>query len=582
MSSKKKDSEVRQEHVNKLLRLVAWRCAYYRANPHRFVKDYFGITLKLFQKILIWGMNKYDAFLFIASRGLGKTYLVAIFSCVRCILYPGTKVVVCAPTFKQGQILVKKISDELMHNSALLGNEISKIQNGQNATEVKFRNGSIITVVVSGEGARGHRSHILIIDEARRVPFKVVDEILKPMSSDPRHPKYLDKPEYAHMQEMNKEIYMSSATYASEELTEKTKAYLANMLTEGLNYMVCDLPYQLSIKEGLLMRRQIENEMSEATFSDVSFAMEREGIFYGFADNALFDFEAINKCRTLEIGLHNLEYYRVTKTKVPAKQKNEVRLLSVDVALLASKKHRNDASALIIHSGIPTPSHRYLDNIVFIDTKEGLSTDDLGLEIMRMYYQYDCDYMVLDVNGVGLGVLDYIMADRYDPVYGTTYGALDVRNNDELSDRCKSDNAPKVIYAIYATKKLNNDMALELRSGFNDGRINLLINDSLMEENISQIRGYSTLSDMQMAKVKMPYVQTTCLVNELINLSYETKNNLISVKEKSNMRKDRYSSVEMGYHILQELGKDLKPEKKSDNLLDLLQVRPARRGAYGK
>lgn len=584
MARKQSDLEVKNNKANRIMKLVAWRCAYYRANPHRFVKDYFGITLKLFQKILIWGMNKYDALLFIASRGLGKTYLVAIFGCVRCILYPGTKVVVCSDTFKQAQILVAKIENELMHNSVLLDGEIIKIRNGQNKCEVLFRNGSTITAVVSNDTARGNRSHILIIDEARKVPFEVVDKILRPMSSDPRHPKYMDKPEYAHMQEMNKEITMSSATYASEELTDKVKAYLANMLTEGREYFVCDLPYQLSIKEGLLMRQQIENEMSEATFSEIAFSMEREGIFYGSSEDALFSFEDINKRRLLEVGIHNLDYYRMTKSKMPAKQKGEVRLLSVDVALLASKKHRNDASALIIHSGIPTPSHYYLDNIMFIQTEEGLSTEDLGLEIMRFYYQYDCDYIVLDANGVGLPVLDYLMADRFDPVYGEMYGALNVINNDDLAERCKSDDAPKVIYAIYATPKFNNDMTLELRSAFNNGKINLLVGEMQMEENISQIRGFSTLSDMQIAELKLPYVQTTYMVDELINLSFETKNGLIKVKEKSGMRKDRYSSLAMGYHILQELSVDLKPTKKSDNLLDLLEIKPAKGGygAYGR
>ena len=217
MAKKKTDTQIIQEGVDRTMQVIAKRASFYRANPQRFVKDYMNINLKLFQKILIWAMNKYDAFLFIASRGIGKTYLVAIFSCVRSILYPGTKVVVCAPTFKQGQILVKKIENELKHNSALLDREIEGIKTSANYTEVKFRNNSTITVVVSGEGARGHRSNVLIIDEARMVPFSVVDKILKPMSSDPRHPKYLDKPEYAHLQEMNKEVFMSSATYASEE-----------------------------------------------------------------------------------------------------------------------------------------------------------------------------------------------------------------------------------------------------------------------------------------------------------------------------------------------------------------------------
>ena len=572
-----KDSEIKENSNEKLMNTVAWRAGFYRANPQRFAKDYLNINLKLFQKILIWAMNKYDAFLFIAARGLGKTFLVALFSVIRCILYPGTKVVVCAEAFKQGKQVVRKVTEELMHYSVFLTQEISKYSTAQNECYIEFVNGSRITVVVSGETSRGERSHILIVDEARRVPLKTVDKILRPMNADPRHPRYLDKPEYANLQEMNKELYLSSASYASEELYDKLKAYVANMLTPDLNYFACDLPYQLSIKEGILMKQQIENEMSEATFSDVSFYMERMGLFYGSSEDALFDFKSINERRVLKKGFHNLEYYRTTKQKPPAKQPNEVRLLAVDVALLASRRHNNDASAFTIHSGVPTPSYNYLDNIVYVHSEEGLRTEDLGLLIMRMYYQYDCDYIVLDVNGVGVPVLDYLMADRYDPIYGEMYGALDCINNDDLSERCNVDDAPKVIYAIQGTEKLNNNMTLSLRAGFTNGLINLLSSEQEVEDDMAHIRGYTTLTEMQQAELRLPYVQTTYLIDELIKLDYRVTNGLIKVKEKSKMRKDRYSSASMGYYILQELSKNLKPRKESSNIMDNFIIRPARR-----
>ena len=43
--------------------------SFYRANPHRFVKDYLGIELRLFQKILIYMMNISTHFIYLAARG---------------------------------------------------------------------------------------------------------------------------------------------------------------------------------------------------------------------------------------------------------------------------------------------------------------------------------------------------------------------------------------------------------------------------------------------------------------------------------------------------------------------------------
>lgn len=162
-----------------------------------------------------------------------------------------------------------------MQKSSLLRNEILKTSTGQNDCFVYFKNGSWIRVVIAGETSRGARSNILIIDESRLVSQKIVDTILQPMNAAPRQPGYLDKPEYAHLQEMNKEFYLSSAFYSASEMYEKVKAYTANMLNPSLNYFVCDLPYQLSVKEGLLMRQQIINKMSEATFSDITFSINK-------------------------------------------------------------------------------------------------------------------------------------------------------------------------------------------------------------------------------------------------------------------------------------------------------------------
>lgn len=50
---------------------VQW-VEYWRKNPHRFITDYLGLKLYDFQKILIYQMNFYNNFIFIASRGLAN------------------------------------------------------------------------------------------------------------------------------------------------------------------------------------------------------------------------------------------------------------------------------------------------------------------------------------------------------------------------------------------------------------------------------------------------------------------------------------------------------------------------------
>lgn len=507
----------------------------------------------------------------------GKTYLVALFCVVRCLLYPSTTIVVSSYTFKQGKETILKIVDDFMRKSPLLRNEIEKCSVGQNDCSVYFKSGGWIQVRVAAESSRGAHCQILIIDESRMVTQHIRDTVLMPMLASPRSPKYLNKPEYKHLKEMNKILMMSSAWYKQSEMFEQVKSYLANMLNEK-NYFLCDLPYQLSISEDLLMKESIENEMSEQTFSDITFMMEREGIFYGSGEDSLFNFQSLNDRRILQEGLHNLEYYRVNGVKVPAKQVGEKRILSLDVALLASRKHDNDASCFTIHSARETASQSYIDNIVYIETAEGILTEELGLMVMRYYYNYDIDYIALDSAGIGQAVLDYIMSDRYDPLYGVTYGALNCCNNEDLATRCKVRNAPKVVYAIKANAKSNNDMALALRTGFQNGSINLLVSESDVDDKLkSIIKGYTKLSENQKNILRLPYYQTSALINELINLEHDVSNGLIKVKEKSGMRKDRYSSTEYGYYVVQQLALKLKPKNNTMSLIDKLPMRAGRR-----
>ncbi len=577
------DKQISENKTNSIMNTIAKRTSYYRANVNRFVEDYLQIHyLKLFQKILLHAMFTHNIFLFIACRGLGKTYLIALFSVCKCILYPGTKIVVSSYTFKQSKEVIGKITDDFMHHSQLLCSEIKRWSTGQNDAGVWFHNGSYIICKVAAETSRGARANVIIIDESRMVSKNTIDTILSPMLNAPRSPGYLNKPQYSHLKEVGSKYFLTSAWYAQSELYEQLKDYTNSMLKDGSSFFACDLPYQASIQAGLLMKETIENEMMDQSFNEISFMMEYEGKFYGASEDALFSFDVLNKRRNLSDAIYPLEVYREVGIQVPKKQINEVRILSLDVALLASRKHDNDASCFTLSRNIISNDNSITCNFPYISTEEGLVTEELGLLTMRYFYQYDCDYLGLDANGVGQAVLDYLMQDRYDPLYGVTYPALNVINNDDLATRCKVKDAKKCIYAIKANAKSNNDMCLSLRSALQNGYINLLINELDMEDKWSkQIKGYSKLSDNVKSKLRLPYYQTTFLIDELINLDHDISNGLIKVKEKSGMRKDRYSSMEYNYYVVDQIRLNKKQKTySSSSLVDMLPVKSATRHSY--
>ena len=362
--------------------------------------------------------------MFIAARGIGKTWLTALFCVVRCILYPGSKIVVCAGTLKQANGVLLKIQDEFMKQSPILCSEIEKCNIGINDAIIMFKNGSWITTRTSTDNARGARANIIVVDEFRMVDEIILNLVIRKFLTSPRQPRYLNKPEYAHLQERNKEIYMTSAFFKSSWAWKKLQAYVVNFFDDTKRYFCCGLPYQLSIKENLLSREQIRDEMSENDFNEMAFEMEMGTMWFGDTGDNLFKFDEINKRRKIKNALLPLKFYN-DKIKVQNVQPTEKRILSVDVALMgSSKKKKNDASAIYINSAIQQDNTTYHSNMVYAETFEGLTTDELGIVVMRYFYKYKCTDLVLDTNGLGIGVYDFICKDQYDSETGDTYKAL--------------------------------------------------------------------------------------------------------------------------------------------------------------
>lgn len=588
MAREKKKSlqDVYQEKSERVMEGVAYWGAYYRKNPQRMVKEYLNINLKLFQKILIYMMMVSTNFMYIASRGSGKTWLTALYCVIRCILFPGTKICVASWYKAQSLEVIQKINDDFMKNygwgSSNLRAEIDDISTSINNAHVDFRNGSWIKIVSSNDSARHNRANTIVVDEFRMVDLNIINTVLRKFLTAPRSPGYLNNPKYAHLIERNTEMYMSSAWYKSHWSYSKLQAYYANMLDDTKRYFCVGLPYQCAIREGLLSREQVEDEMSEADFDPVSFKMEMGAEWFGDTDGAFFKFDDISPRRKIRNSFYPLEIYKNYNIKTPELITNEKRVLSVDVALLASKKHDNDAAALIINSAIPTEKNEYISNIVYIETHEGYTTDELGILVMRLFYQFHCTDLVLDTNGQGIGVYDFIIKPQYDSEYGVTYNAMTCVNDDNMAARCKIRNAEKVIWSIKATADFNNKAAILLRSAFQNGNINLLASEFEAEEFVKKIRGYSKMTSRDQLLLKLPYVQTSLMVNELINLEHEVKGTNIRVFERSGMRKDRFSSLEYNYYIVQqELALKLKPKNTNmKNLADILPIRTAKRHSY--
>lgn len=585
MPQLKTQTEIEKDKQQKIMETVAWRAGYYRNNPHRYVIDVLGLSLKWFQQILLWCMMHYNFVMYLAARGQGKTYLTALFCCVRCILFPGTKIVVSSGTLKQANEVLLKIQDDFMKQSSILRSEIEKCNIGQNDASIYFKNGSWIKTRTSSENSRSARANCIVVDEFRMVDETVINTVLRKFLTSPRQPKYLRKPEYAHLQERNKEIYMSSAYFKSSWAYKKAQSYTLNFFDDTKKYFICGLPYQVSIREGLLSRSQLEDEMSEADYNELVQQMEMECLWFGDTDGSLFKFDELTARRRLRKAFPPLSFCN-DKITIPKLTATGKRILSIDVALMKStKKKKNDASAIYINDLIQVNDTAYQSNFVYGETFEGLKTDELGMIVMKYFYEYQCTDLVLDTNGIGLGVYDFITKDQICQENGKRYKAMTCINDKDMAERCKVRDANKVVWSVKANANFNNEICVLLRNGIQNGKINFLIPEQDADSSLKEIyKGYFKMSPTEQAKLKMSYIQTTFAVYELIKLDHEVKNGNIKVKEVEGMRKDRYSSIAYSYWCACQLELKLKPQtQNTQSLINKLPIRqPSHSSSFSK
>lgn len=563
---------------NNIMQKVALWGSFYRANPTRFIKEYFGIRcLKTFQEI--WITEMWDAvYIFdLACRGISKTWTTALFASTKCVLYPGTAVIVASATRKQARELVGKIEKDFMINYPMFALEVEKIENNQYSTIVRFRCGSTIEVVTASETARCGRGNLLIVDECRLVDKYIIDSVLKKFLTAQRHAGYMDLDKYKNLPlERNQQIYLTSGWYANHWCFNLFKDFAAGMIAGNRDYFAAALPYQLSIKERLLDRRDVEAEMLSTDFNEISWAMEMEAVFFSGSDGSLYRYDEISPCRRIEYAFYPSELSVLLPDKrirIPQKMHNENRILSVDLALMQSsgKSGNNDATSAFLNRQLMNDNGgRSKKQIVYAQNYEGLRAEDQALRIRRLFYDFDGDWLIIDARGLGLPIVDMLMADMYDSARGITYPALGCFNNEEINKRCKVRNAPKKIWAMMATSDINSQCALTLREEFKQGNIELLLGEEDFDEIFSQVAGFNKLGLEDKLRFKAPYMNTTLTINELINLETEVKGNYVKVKEKAGNRKDRFSSLSYNIWLANQLEKEYVADKAQRNIQDVI------------
>ena len=552
--------------------------SFYRQNIHRFAIDYLGIQLKPFQVVLLYMIERNLKSCLITSRGLGKSWLIALYCCCRAILYPGQKIIVSCETKEQSRNLIReKIVNELMNMSPNLRKEINprEIKIGTNESYVKFKNGSTITAINASENTRGKRAHILVVDEYVQIKngFDTLTKILQPFLQVVRQPKYLQNPKYSHLQEENKQIYASSAWYADHWSYDLYRDYVEKMLI-GESSFVCNLPYDVALKYGLMTQKRLDEIMNDPNLSEEAFLMEYSAMFYDLGEGAYIKPSDIINNRTIVKPWYpptDIEYIaekrkRNISWKEDRTSKQELRVLGCDIALAQGDKNDNT----VIHYSVSIPKgDKYITEVRYSEAINGGTAKAIALRLKQLYFDGDCDYIVMDIAGLGLAVLDALGEYTFDTERDIKYPPMCCFNKEDKKERCGYREAMPCIYGIVANEEINNAIAVTLKASLNNHTLKFLVNEFEGEDWLNENKNFQLLETSEKVRLMYPYVQTTLTQMEIIKLQTEITRKGIKLVEFGSNRKDRYSALAYMNLFIREKENELKKPKNRGNFIDL-------------
>lgn len=128
----------------------------------------------------------------IASRGFGKSFMLAVYSLLRILLMPKRKVVVAGAAFRQSKVIFEYM-EAIYHNAPILRDIIGTgIKPIRHDTDLyRFRIGeSTCTAIPIGDGSkiRGQRANDLLTDEFASIPKAIFENVLAGFAAVKSHP----------------------------------------------------------------------------------------------------------------------------------------------------------------------------------------------------------------------------------------------------------------------------------------------------------------------------------------------------------------------------------------------------------
>jgi hypothetical protein len=198
--------------------------------------------------------------------------------------------------------------------------------------------------------------------------------------------------------------------------------------------------------------------------------------------------------------------------------------------------------------------------------------EDQAIFIKKMYYKYKAQQIVLDGNGLGIGLVDYMVKSQIDPDTGYSLPDFGISNDPEgYYKKYRTQNTEyDALYIIKATPAINTEAHSYVQSQLASGKIKFLIDERIAKNKLLGTKRGQDMTTTERAKYLSPFTLTSILKEEILNLKEENEGvNIILKRVNKTIKKDTFSSLEYGLYYIREV-EESKRKRKRFNVKDLL------------
>ncbi|MWV44961.1 hypothetical protein GRF59_15165 [Paenibacillus sp. HJL G12] len=479
-----------------------------------------GIRLDLDQRVFLRSIARFLSTYGVFPRGYGKTLIEVMGMVHAAIFYPDIEISMTAQTLQNASSIFEDKWRELIRFYPLLKNEVAGNPSfSKDSAEVNFISGGRIDVLANAQSSKGQRRKRLQIEESALLNNALFEDCLEPIPNVPR--RTIGREAVINPEELNGQInfFTTSGFRGSDEFERNLR--MLDEMAELKGKMVIGSDWQLAVNYG---RGEPKSALldKKSKLSPTFFAMNYESKWVGASDGAIVNINKVIDLRTL------------SSPEFKSDGKSEY-VISVDVAR-SSSQNNNQTSISILkikRSKDGKILKIYLVNL--INLPNGLNFSAQAIEVKRLKLLYDAKIVVVDTNGVGVGLKDELLKDTVDPITGDNLGCWNTINTDDDPESSESE---KILYAL-TSQGINHDIIVNFIDMVESGKLQLLVKNTNNNYDIN---------DKEHVRKIYPHTQTDLLLEEVANLKIKQLPGGKFTVEQLTKRvdKDRYSSLSMG------------------------------------